>query len=609
MTAVARDTYREYFAWLQTPEPEEGVIFAIDPAMPAEGYRIRSDGDKIRVTGGDDAGVLYGAFALRRRLASGQDINHESAPRVSRRILNHWDNIDGSIERGYAGRSIFFRNGRLDYDPVRIKDYVRLLASIGINVVSINNVNVTPESAKLLTDLLPEVKKLADIFRPWGVKLSLAVHFESPVLVGGLKTADPLEESVKSWWKERADEIYRLIPDFSGFLVKADSEFEGGPASFGRTEADGANLLARVVAPYGGVVYWRCFIYNCRQDWRDGTIDRPRAAYELFKPQDGLFDSNVILQIKNGPSDFQIREPNSPLLGAMEHTRQALEFQITQEYTGQQIDVCYLASQWEEVLSFPVDETAALRDLIGGKIDTVAAVANVGDNENWTGHTLAQANLYAFGRLAWDPALTAAEIAGEWVRLTFGNEPETVGKISDILLRSRNVYEKYTTPLGLGWMVNVHNHYGPSPEGYEYMKWGTYHRASHSAIGIDRTGRGTGFSKQYHPSLAARFDDVDSCPQELLLFFHRLPYSHVLKNGKTLLQHYYDTHFEGVLDVEDFISQWQSLERHLPKAVFESVAGRLVRQLENAREWRDVVNTYFYRKTGIPDEKGRPIHE
>lgn len=604
-----REAYREYSAWLQTPVPGEGVTFAVDPALPAEGYRIRSEDGKISVTGGDDSGVLYGTFALHRRLAAGQEVDCESAPRISRRMLDHWDNIDGSIERGYAGKSIFFRNGGLDYDPARIRDYARLLASIGINVIAVNNVNVTAESARLLTDLLPEVKKLADIFRPWGVKLSLAVHFESPVRAGGLKTADPLDENVKSWWRERADEIYRLIPDFSGFLVKADSEFEGGPASFGRTEADGANLLARVVAPYGGVVYWRCFIYNCRQDWRDRTIDRPRAAYDLFMPQDGLFDANVILQIKNGPGDFQIREPNSPLLGAMEHTRQALEFQITQEYTGQQIDVCYLASQWEEALSFPVDETRALRDLMGGRIDTMAAVANVGDDDNWTGHTLAQANLYAFGRLAWDPALTAEEIAGEWVRLTFGNGPEVTEKIPDILLRSRNAYEKYTTPLGLGWMVNVHHHYGPSPEGYEYMKWGTYHRAGRSAIGVDRTSRGTGFSRQYPPGLTALFDSVDACPQELLLFFHRLPYSHRLKNGKTLLQYYYDMHFEGVREVEDFISQWQSLKQHLPKAVFESVGSRLARQLENAREWRDVVNTYFYRRTGIPDEKGRLIYE
>ena len=609
MTEAYRNAYKEYNAWLQTPVPEENVIFAVDPALPAEGYRIRSEGDRTMITGGDDTGVLYGKFALHRRLAAGQDINHESAPRVPRRVLNHWDNIDGSIERGYAGKSIFFRSGRLDYDTARIRDYARLLASIGINVLIFNNVNVTGESARLLTDMLPEVKKLADIFRPWGVKLALAVHFESPVILGGLETADPLDESVKSWWKDRADEIYGLIPDFSGFLVKADSEFEGGPSSFGRIQADGANLLARAVAPYGGVVYWRCFIYNCLQDWRDKTTDRPMAAYDLFKPQDGLFDSNVILQIKNGPADFQIREPVSPLLGAMEYTRQALELQITQEYTGQQIDVCNLATQWEEVLSFPVDETTALRDLMGGKIDTVAGVANIGDDENWTGHTLAQANLYAFGRLAWDPALRAGEIINEWVRLTFGNEPEVVGKISDILLRSRETYEKYTTPLGLGWMVNVRNHYGPSPEGYEFMKWGTYHRANHYAIGTDRTSRGTGFSKQYHPGLTAIFDNVDTCPQELLLFFHRLPYSYILRNGKTLLQNYYDMHFEGVRDVEDFISQWQSLKRYLPKAVFESVGRRLVRQLENAREWRDVINTYFYRKSGIPDDRGRHIYE
>lgn len=609
MAAIMKKKYQEYNAWLQTTIPDEDIYFSVDSRLPAESYSINKDGDMINITGGDSSGVLYGTFELHRRLCTGQDINCSSRPKAARRMLNHWDNMDGSIERGYAGKSIFFRSGRLDYEPERIKDYARLLASIGINVITINNVNVTKESARLITDFLPEVKKLADIFRTWGIKLSLAVHFESPVIIGGLDTADPLDEDTATWWKERVHEIYSLIPDFSGFLVKADSEFRGGPDSFGRTQADGANMLARVLAPYGGVVYWRCFIYNCRQDWRDHTTDRPKAAYDLFMPQDGLFEPNVILQIKNGPSDFQIREPNSPLLGAMKYTRQALEFQITQEYTGQQIDVCNLATLWEDVLSFPVDETGSLRDLIGNKIDTVTAVANIGDDINWTGNTLAQANLYAFGRLAWDPSLTAEEITREWVQLTFGSEPEVMEKISYIMLHSRGTYEKYTTPLGLCWMVNISHHYGPCPEGYEFMKWGTYHRASHSAIGVDRTSRGTGLTKQYHPRLTTLFDNADTCPAELLLYFHRLPYSYVLADGRTLLQYYYDSHFEGVDEVEHFIELWVSLKEKLPEDVFRSVGDRLVRQLENAREWRDVINTYFYRLTEIPDEKGRHIYQ
>jgi alpha-glucuronidase len=314
------------------------------------------------------------------------------------------------------------------------------------------------------------------------------------------------------------------VPDFGGFLVKADSEFRGGPASMGRTQADGANVIARAVAPYGGTVYWRCFIYDCRQDWRDTKTDRPKAAYDTFMPLDGTFEANVVLQVKYGPSDFQVREPLSPLLGAMSATRQALEFQIAQEYTGQQVDLFALAVQWEEAFASPVSGTKPLRDLMGGRIDTVAGGSNVGDAPNWTGHTLAQANLYAFGRMAWNPALTARKVTEEWIRLTFGNDPVLLGELGRMMLASRNVYEQYNAPLGIGWMVSVSDHYGPSVDGYEYMRWGTYHRADHLAIGVDRTKNGTGFTAQYRPDVAALYDDPKTCPEELLLFFHRLPY-------------------------------------------------------------------------------------
>ena len=594
-------------------DAKKAVTLHINSQLPAEGYRLTNRSNDITVEGGSQNGILYGVFGLLRALGTGrfeQDTVIESAPVVERRVINHWDRADGTVERGYAGNSIFFNNDRLDFDPVRIRDYARLLASVGINVITINNVNVTESSARLITaETLPKVVELADIFRLYGIRLALSVHFESPVLLGGLPTSDPLDESVVAWWNAKTEEIYRVIPDFSGYLIKADSEFRGGPASVGRTQADGANMLARAVAPFGGVVYWRCFIYNCMQDWRDTDTDRPKAAYDLFKPQDGLFEKNVILQVKNGPSDFQVREPNSPLLGAMKHTREALELQITQEYTGHQIDLYNLAVQWEEVFSFPVNKDRVLRDLIGNEIDTVAAVSNVGDDENWTGHTLAQANLYSFGRLAWNPKLTAKEITDEWIKLTFGTEPEVVEKLTDIMLHSRGAYEKYNAPLGLGWMVNVNLHYGPSPDGYEFMKWGTYHRANRKAVGVDRTSQGTGFSKQYDPYLTGIFDSRETCPQELLLYFHRLPYTYVLNNGKTLLQYIYDTHFEGVQEVERFICLWDSLKAKIPAETFASVKDRLTRQLENAKEWRDVINTFFYRLTGTTDEKGRKIYE
>ena len=642
-------TYREYNAWLQPGGPErlgafrlisgagatdiaasecrdglvrlaaydEGAARAVhlglDASLPAEGYCLSGRSDGFSVTGADSRGLLYGVYALLAQLRTGglsEDFRLQSAPAVPRRILNHWDNITGQIERGYAGKSLFFRDGEVRFDPERIRDYARLLASVGINELSINNVNVTPESARLMTPaLLPKVAELAAVFRPFGVRLILSVDFDSPRAIGGLATSDPLDDGVIRFWASVADDVYRAIPDLAGFLVKADSEFRTGPAALGRTQADGANGIARALAPHGGTAYWRCFVYNCMQDWRDTKTDRPKAAYDHFFPLDGQFDANVVLQIKNGPMDFQVREPNSPLLGAMRSTRQALELQITQEYTGQQIDAYNLAVQWREALDTPVSETELTRDLIGGKIDTLSAVVNVGDDENWTGHTLSQLNLFAYGRLTWDSSLSAEAITEEWVRLTFGSDPKLVRPLTELLLATRSTYEKYTTPLGIGWMINIHHHYGPSVEGYEYMKWGTYHRAGRSAIGIDRTAQGTGYTSQYNPWLAGQYENLDTCPEELLLFFHRLPYDYRLKSGKTLLQHIYDTHFEGAEEVKGFIGTWEALKPLLPEAAYISVRERLGRQLANAEEWRDVINTYFHRLTEIPDAHGRKIYD
>ena len=644
-------TYREYAAWLQTGAaaaippmilkgPDDAAFamaecqagldrlscgerrnggaaytldFLLDSAMAPESYRLEGSSVGLTLKAADASGWLYGVYELLRRLTAGEDpasIVFESAPAVKRRVLNHWDNINGTVERGYSGHSLFFKDGTLSYDADRIRDYARLLASVGINEIAINNVNVTEQSAKLVTEeMLPKVARLAGIFRPFGIRLILAVHFEGPILLGMLQTADPMDESVAAWWRDTADLVYRYIPDLAGFLVKADSEFRGGPAAFGRTQADGANVIARALKPHQGTIYWRCFVYNCNQDWRDIKTDRPKAAYDHFFPLDGEFLPNVVLQIKYGPSDFQVREPNSPLLGAMTKTRQAVEFQVTQEYTGQQIDLYALAVQWEEILDTPVSDTRLTRSLIGREVDTMAAVSNAGDDENWTGHTLAQANLYAFGRMAWNPKLTARQVIREWAVQTFGSDPNVIEPLTAMMLSSRSVYEKYNAPLGIGWMVAVGRHYGPSVDGYEYMKWGTYHRADHTAIGVDRTQAGTGYTSQYHPSLEALYSNKETCPEELLLFFHRLPYNYRLKSGKTLIQHIYDTHFEGVEDVQGFIATWESLKGLLPANAYESVLARLAMQLENAREWRDVVNTYFLRKTGIKDEKGRHIYE
>ena len=532
-------------------------------------------------------------------------------PKVKERILNHWDNISGDVERGYSGGSLFFKGGKIDFSAARINDYARFLSSIGINRICCNNVNVCKRAALMITEeLLPDVARLAAIFREYGIRFIIAIDWCSPVNLGGLSTADPLDKLVETWWETTVKTVYKHIPDLAGFLVKADSEFRDGPATLGRTQAHGANVLARALKPFGGNVYWRCFVYDCQQDWRDNKTDRPKAAYDCFYTLDGEFDDNVILQIKNGPYDFQVREPNSPLLGAMKHTAQALEFQITQEYTGQQIDLYSLAVQWEEIFASPISESRHIHDLIGNEITAVVGVANTGLDNNWTGNTLAQANLYSFGRMACDPFLSARDVLSEWIKLTFGTDPMLNMTLLEMMLVSRRVYEKYTTPLALGWMVNINHHYGPSPEGYEYSKWGTYHRADSKAIGIDRTIKGTGYAAQYDPYLSKLYSDLKTCPEELLLFFHRLPYDHRMKCGRSLIQYIYDEHFEGVEAVERFIETWcNTLQPLLPESAYKSVAKRFELQLDNAREWRDVINTYFYRLSGISDEHGRLIYE
>jgi alpha-glucuronidase len=435
--------------------------------------------------------------------------------------------------------------------------------------------------------------------------------------LGGLTTADPLDEGVRQWWKDKAAEIYQAIPDFGGFLIKADSEFRPGPFTYGRSHADGANMLAEALADHGGLVIWRCFVYNCLQDWRDRAVDRAKAAYGNFMPLDGRFRDNVLLQIKNGPMDFQVREPVSPLIGGLRKTNFTLELQITQEYTGQQKHLCYLVPMWKEVLDFDTfarGKGSTVKEIVSGRVfrnepGGFAAVVNVGNDPNWTGFQLAQANLYGYGRLAWDPCLPAEQITDEWVRMTFSNDQAVTDTISGMLLESWRIYENYNAPLGIGWMVNPNHHFGPNVDGYEYAKWGTYHRADSKGIGVDRSvASGTGFAGQYHKEVAQAYEKIETCPEELLLFFHRVPYDYVLKSGETLIQHIYNTHFEGVEQVQSFIDRWLGLKGQVDGALFEHVLERLEGQLEHAKEWRDVINSYFYRKTGIEDRKGRKIY-
>ncbi|MFW5981602.1 MAG: alpha-glucuronidase family glycosyl hydrolase [Halanaerobiaceae bacterium] len=582
---------------------------------------IHSKKEKIFITAKTDRGLLYGVFSFLRLLQMNtplDDLYIINSPVNELRIINHWDNLDGSIERGYAGNSIFYKNNQLRKDMDRVKDYARMLSSIGINSISINNVNVHGEESKLISEKLDMTKTLAKIFRAYGIKTFLSINFASPIELGSLDTADPLDDNVKKWWAEKTDEIYREIPDFGGFLVKADSENRPGPFTYDRNHADGANMLADALEPHGGILIWRCFVYNCQQDWRDYKTDRARAAYDNFMPLDGKFNDNVILQIKNGPMDFQVREPVSPLFGGLENTNQILELQITQEYTGQQRHLCYLPTQWKEILEFDTyarGEGSTVKRIVDGSIieqkhSGFAAVVNVGDDQNWTGHTLAQANLYAYGRLSWNPDLTALEIAEEWIKNTFGNKEEVVKTLGEMLIDSWGIYENYTSPLGIGWMVNPNHHYGPNVDGYEYSKWGTYHRADHHGIGVDRTVKnGTGYTAQYHRENQKKYESLENCPEELLLFFHHVPYKHRLSSGKTLIQHIYDTHFKGVEQVEEMKQKWQGLEDMIDDKIYEQVLDRLNIQLDHAAEWRDVINTYFYRKTGIADEQNRRIYQ
>lgn len=598
-----------------------GIILQLndDDSLGKEGYHITSVNTLVKIEAKEPVGLLYGAFHLIRliRCEKSMDaLNITQIPSNPNRMLNHWDNMDGSIERGYAGKSIFFDKDNILLNE-RTKDYARLCASVGINGVVINNVNVDGVATKLITkEYLPQLKKIADIFHGYGIKLFLSLNFAAPMEIGGLTLADPLDQKVIDWWKNTFKEVYQLIPGFGGFLVKADSEGRPGPFTYHRTHAEGANMLAEAIKPYGGIIIWRCFVYNCQQDWRDRKTDRARASYDNFMPLDGKFADNVILQIKNGPMDFQVREPVSPLFGGLHNTNQILEVQITQEYTGQQKHVCYLIPMWKEVLEFRTycrDKEDTVADIVSGRTFGqsncgMAGVANIGSDENWTGHDLAAVNWYGFGRISWDTSLSAEEIAKEWICMTFSKEPKVVKNVTNILMKSWPTYEKYTSPLGIGWMVNPGHHYGPNVDGYEYDRWGTYHRADHKGIGVERGKTGTGYVTQYLEPNASRYDCIDTCPEELLLFFHYVPYTYRLKSGKTLIQHIYDSHFEGVEEVEAMIDKWNEIEGYMEEDVFHRVADILKIQLLSSKDWRDIINTYFYRKSGIPDEKNRTIY-
>jgi len=595
-------------------------LIALPAQLKQDGFWIGSSSiggrRTVIVAGQNDRGVLYGAFALLHRMALRKDVatlNGRHEPAAPLRWVNHWDNLDGTIERGYAGRSIFFESGRVVDDLTRVRDYGRLLASIGINGATINNVNA---NAIVITDaFIPQLVRVADALRPWGVKLSVSIDFSSPRRIGGLDTFDPLDSKVILFWRERVDALYHAIPDFGGFVLKADSEGRLGPSAYGRTHADAANVLARPLRNYGGVIFYRGFVYDHLMDWRNLKNDRARGAFDNFSALDGRFDDNAIVQIKYGPIDFQVREPASPLFGALRNTNQAIELQVTQEYLGQQRHVCFLVPMWKEILDFDMQARGSatpVREIVAGRafgqpLGGFVAVANVGRDTNWLGHDLAMANLYGFGRLAWNPTVSAKDLASDWAQLTFGHDPQVVDTITSILLDSWPAYERYTGPLGAGTLTDIIGvHYGPGIESSERNGWGQWHRANGQGIGMDRTSStGTGFTAQYAAPVAAKYESVSSTPDELLLFFHHVPYTHVLHSGKTVIQHIYDSHYQGAQDAAGFVARWRRLERLIDRERYLAVLAKLDYQAGHAIVWRDAVNSWFLWLSGIPDANGR----
>ena len=572
------------------------------------------------IVGGNERGILYGAFALLRLSATGANFSDHSLndhplrshPAFPIRWVDEWDNPDGSIERGYAGRSIFFEGGNVRQDLAPVAEYARLLASVGINGCNVNNVNA---AAQLIdSEHLKQLARVAEAMRPWGVRMALSVDIASPQKIGGLATFDPLDPAVKAWWSAKVEEIYALIPDFAGFTVKADSEGQPGPASYGRTPADAANLLAAALEPHGGIVLYRAFVYNHHADWRDLKADRARAAYDIFHPLDGKFAANVVLQIKEGPIDFQAREPVSPLFAGLRHTSSAMELQVTQEYTGQQRHLVYLAPMWKQVLGFDLradGKSTPVKEILAGKafdrpLGGMVAVSGVG-RAAWLGSPLALANLYAFGRLAWDPELTPEQIAAEWTEQTLGNDPQVLATVQKMLMQSWPAYESYTGPLGMQTLTDITgSHYGPGIESSENNGWGQWHRADKNGVGMDRSvATGTGYAGQYPPDVAKLYETAATTPDELLLFFHHVPYTYRLHSGKTVIQHIYDSHYDGAAQAAQLVNEWFSLQGRIDQPLYEQMRDRLQYQAGHAIVWRDAIVQYFYKLSGIPDEQGR----
>lgn len=584
-----------------------------------EGFIIRSvnhQGKKmIVITANNDIGVLYGCFHFLRLLQTQQPVSELkiiSSPSLQLRLLNHWDNLDRYVERGYAGISIWNWHTLPGYIDPRYKDYARANASIGINGVSLTNVNA---NAMVLTKpWLEKAAALANIFRPYGIKVYLTARFSAPIEISNLKTADPLNDTVQQWWNSKVKEIYEAIPDFGGFLVKANSEGQPGPQNYGRDHADGANMLADALSPYNGIVMWRAFVYSQQSD------DRFKQAYAEFKPLDGKFRKNVLVQVKNGPIDFQPREPFSPLFGAMNQTPLMMEFQLTQEYLGQGTHLVYEAPMFKEILetdTYTKGKGSTVAKVIDGSLynhslNGMAGVSNIGNERNWTGHLFGQANWYALGRLAWNYNLSSEQIADEWIRQTFNNEPSFVTAVKKIMLSSHEAMVNYMTPLGLHHIMGNGHHYGPAPWSNNLPRpdWNPvyYHKADSLGIGFDRTSSGTNALAQYAPEVRKQYEDVNTCDERYLLWFHHVSWKHKMKSGRTLWEELCYKYYKGVDEIKNIQQQWDQLGKYIDQERFQHVQLLLAIQVKEAIWWRNACLLYFqtFSKMPIPAEHDQP---
>lgn len=583
-----------------------------------DGFWLSTKGGSVEILGQNERGALYGAFEYLSMLAQGNfsEVAYATSPDAPVRWVNQWDNMDGSIERGYAGPSIFFENGTVKQDLTRVAEYARLLASVRINGIIVNNVNA---NATLLTPTnVAGLGRIADAMRPFGVRIGISLRFDSPQVVGGLNTFDPLDEGVISFWTNVTEKIYSSVPDFAGYLVKANSEGQPGPLTYNRTLAQGANLFANTLLQHGGIVMFRAFVYDNTINESDWKADRANAAVDFFRDLDGKFDSNVVVQIKYGPIDFQVREPVSPLFSHLRQTGSAIELQVTQEYLGQQCHVLYLAPLWKTILDFDMrvdGKQSFVKDVVGGNVFNqpltgYAAVVNVGTNTSWLGSHLAMSNLYAYGRLAWDPSDDSISILHDWVRLTFGPDPAVIDVITKLSMESWPAYENYTGNLGIQTLTDITgNHFGPNPASQDDNGWGQWTRADALTIGMDRTVKnGTGFSGQYPSEVAAMYEEIQTTPDDLLLWFHHVNYTQVLKSGKSVIQHFYDAHYAGAETAQTFVKLWEDLEGKIDEERFEETMFRLKFQAGHSIVWRDAINEFYYNKSSIADAAGRVGH-